>query len=283
MIELHCHTTCSDGQLTPAALVKAAATAGIRVLAITDHDTLAGWAEAREAAQGYGLEIIPGIELSTTSGGHPLHLLGFFPHEEKLLGPLQERQDQRRYRAAAMVDRLAAMGFPVQLPSLAQAPGRPHIAQALVKAGHVRSVREAFDRFLRDNGPAYIPYAPFSAVAGVRLLRSCGAVPVWAHPGLFRGGGLVKTLSGLVEAGLLGLEVYHPEQDLGLRRTLLRLCDHYGLIATGGSDYHGPNPRGYHLNMMQLDLALYQDLLASRNRIQSDPSSLDLNSAKQVS
>lgn len=281
MIELHCHTTCSDGQLTPTELVKAAAHAGIRALAITDHDTLAGWAEAREAGQAYGLEIIPGIELSTTSGGHPLHLLGFFPDAEKLLGPLQERQDQRRYRAAAMVERLAQLGFPIQLPQFSQAPGRPHIAQALVKAGHVRSVREAFDRFLRDNGPAYIPYAPFSAVAGVRLLRSCGAVPVWAHPGLFRGGGLVKTLSGLVEAGLRGVEVYHPEQELGLRRTLLCLCERYGLIATGGSDYHGPNARGYHLNMMQLDFSLYQDLLASHKSIQADRSSLDLDSRKQ--
>jgi hypothetical protein len=244
---------------------------------------MAGWDEAREVAQHYPLEIVPGIELSTTWGGHSLHLLGFFPNEEKLSSPLQERQDQRRYRAVAMVEKLEKLGFPVQLPQLAQAPGRPHIAQALVRAGHVRSVREAFDRFLRDNGPAYIPYAPFSAVEGVRLLRSCGAVPVWAHPGLFKGGGLIQTLLVLVEAGLLGLEVYHPEQDLGQRRTLLRLCQRHGLIATGGSDYHGPNTRGYHLNMMKLDLSLYRDLLASHQRIQSPLSLSNSLSREEVS
>ncbi|BAU43255.1 PHP domain-containing protein [Leptolyngbya sp. O-77] len=220
MLELHCHTTYSDGTLTPAELVQAAAAAGVKALAITDHDTLAGWEEAIAAARQHSLEnslensleIVPGVELSTVWGDRSLHLLGFYPNPDRLAPVLQDHIAGRKRRAQQMLDKLAELGCPIMLPELGagMAPGRPHIASALVKAGYVQTAQEAFERFLGDDGPAYVQYEKFLATDGVRLLRECGAVPVWAHPYLFRGGPLEETLTALLDAGLMGLEVYHP-------------------------------------------------------------------------
>ncbi|MGF1497674.1 MAG: PHP domain-containing protein [Elainellaceae cyanobacterium] len=244
MLELHCHTTYSDGTLTPTELVAAAATAQVKALAITDHDTLSGWPEAIAAAKAYGIDIIPGVELSTVHRGRSLHILGFYPDPERLTPSLVERREGRQRRAQAMADRLAALGYPISLPPLdrAIAPGRPHLAQALVAAGHVSHPQEAFERFIGEDKPAYVHYEKFTAVEGIALLRSTGGVPVWAHPYLFRGGTVASVLPELVTAGLMGLEVYHPAQSSSNTRHLLAHCQQYGLLATGGSDYHGPSP-----------------------------------------
>lgn len=263
MIELHCHTTYSDGSLTPAELVAAAVGAGVRALAITDHDTLAGWDEAFTAAKPYQLEIVPGIELSTVHNNRSLHILGFYPDADKLRGPLNERIEGRFRRARLIVEKLAELGYPIELPQLGvgMAPGRPHIAAALVRAGHVQSARVAFERWLGDDGSAYIQYEKFSATEGIALLRSCGAVPVWAHPYLFRGGTVEAVLKELVDAGLMGVEVYHPTHSRSGVSNLERLCADYGLLMTGGSDYHGPAPdlqgtESSTLNMLHLPLNL---------------------------
>ena len=242
MLELHCHTTYSDGTLTPTELVAAALARGVRALAITDHDTIGGWDEAYAAAAGTDLEIIPGLELSTVKNGRSLHILGFYPDPERLKPVLAERLAGRQRRAQEMAEKLAALGYPIELPTLGpgMAPGRPHLAAALVKAGHVRSPEEAFDRFLGDDRPACVSYEPLSSEEGVALLRQSGAVPVWAHPYLFRGGGLELTLRNLVEAGLLGIEVYHPHHSFQQVATLESLSQQYKLLKTGGSDYHGP-------------------------------------------
>lgn len=245
MLELHCHTTCSDGTLTPTELVRAALEAGVRALAITDHDTLAGWDEAQQAAAETGLEVVPGLELSTVCNDRSLHILGFYPEREKLEPPLRERIAGRHQRAKAIAEKLAALGYPVTLPEIGgeMAPGRPHIAAALVKAGHASSQQEAFTRWLGDDGPAYVQYDKFAAEDGIRLLRDCGAVPVWAHPYLFRGGTVETVLPKLVAAGLMGIEVYHPHHSTSEVRRLEEACRQYGLLMTGGSDYHGPaNP-----------------------------------------
>lgn len=263
MLELHCHTTFSDGTLTPTKLVHAAVEAGVRALAITDHDTLSGWDEAITAAQPYNLEIVPGVELSTVHNNFSLHILGFYPDAGKLATPLSERIEGRKRRACEMVAKLEALGYPIALPELGEgvAPSRPHLARALVKAGYVRSAEEAFNRLLGDNGPAYVHYEKFSIAEGVALLRNSGAVPVWAHPCLFRGGAVEKTLKELVEVGLMGIEVYHPNHSSKQRKRLEQLCVSYGLLMTGGSDYHGPSPDGktsnnITLNMMHLSLSL---------------------------
>lgn len=262
MLELHCHTTFSDGTLTPQQLVERAVAKGVKALAITDHDTISGWNEARTAAQPHGLEIVPGIELSTVYNERSMHILGFYPDPQKLQAPLQERIQGRHRRAQKMVDKLGELGYPIELPSMpgTMAPGRPHIATALLAAGHVTSQQDAFQRFIGDHGPAYVPYEKFTAQEGIDLLKRCGAVPVWAHPYLFRGGIVDEVLPELVQAGLMGVEVYHPQHSISEERVLEELCDQYGLLMTGGSDYHGPQPKpkagNVDLNGLQLSLDL---------------------------
>ena len=275
MLELHSHTTCSDGSLTPTALVEFAAEKGVKALAITDHDTMAGWDEAIAAAASLSLEIVPGLELSTVYNGRSMHILGFYPDREKLRSPLQVRVEGRKRRARKMAAKLAELGYSVELPDLsgAMAPGRPHLASALKRAGHVSSHREAFDRFLKDDGPAYVPYEKFTAQAGIALLLSCGAVPVWAHPYIFRGGTVETILPELVEAGLKGIEVYHPTHSPSQTRKLEAYCQTYGLLMTGGSDYHGPakekNAGFRDLNDLAVPLDLLPPLKAAADRLKS--------------
>ena len=273
MLEMHCHTTFSDGTLTPTQLVHAAVVAGVQALAITDHDTLSGWDEALMAAADCGLEIIPGLELSTVHNERSLHILGFYPNRQQLQEPLSDRLAGRKRRAQAMVEKLAALGYPIQLPDLGEgmAPGRPHIASALVRAGYIRSAHEAFDRWLGDDKPAYVHYEKFASVDGIRLLRDCGAVPVWAHPYLFRAGTVEEVLPELVAAGLMGVEVYHPTHSPSQVKKLEALCAEYGLLKTGGSDYHGPNPDlkrtdGITLNCLHLPLDLLDPIKQAANR-----------------
>lgn len=273
MIELHCHTTCSDGTLTPTQLVQAAVKAGVSALAITDHDTLSGWDEAITAAKPYNLEIVPGVELSTVHRDRSLHILGFYPNAEQLKAPLAERIEGRKRRAHEMVAKLAELGYPISLPQLGEgvAPSRPHLARALVDAGYFQSMEKAFDRLLGDHQPAYVQYEKFSISEGITLLRDCGAVPVWAHPYLFRGGTVEDVLKELVEAGLMGIEVYHPNHTSKQTKNLEALCVEYGLLMTGGSDYHGPNPDGkaqsITLNMMQLPLFLLDPIKQAAHRL----------------
>jgi predicted metal-dependent phosphoesterase TrpH len=265
MLELHCHTTCSDGTLTPEELVAAAIAAGVKALAITDHDTLAGWDRAIAAAED-AIEIVPGLELSTVHRERSLHILGFYPDRTKLEPPLQERIAGRKRRAQEMAAKLATLGYPIELPEMPgdMAPGRPHIASALVKAGYIKKPQEAFERWLRDDGDAYVPYEKFSAQQGITLLLACDAVPVWAHPYLFRGATVETVLPELVAAGLMGVEVYHPNHSPSEERRLEELCAEYGLLMTGGSDYHGPsdNPskEGIRLNGLHVPLTLLPPL-----------------------
>lgn len=240
MLELHCHTTYSDGLLTPIELVNAALASGVRALGITDHDTVSGWDEAIAAAPAE-LEIVPGLELSTVWRDRSLHILGFYPERDHLIPPLTERLEGRKRRAQEMIDKLAALGYLIELPKMGEgmAPGRPHIAAAMVQAGYVESSRDAFDRFLGDDQPAFVQYEKFSAIEGIKLLRDCGAVPVWAHPFLFRGAPVKEVLPDLVKAGLMGLEVFHPSHTLWQAERLKEMCAQYGLLMTGGSDFHG--------------------------------------------
>ncbi|MEM9162568.1 MAG: PHP domain-containing protein [Cyanobacteria bacterium P01_F01_bin.4] len=273
MLELHCHTTYSDGTLTPAQLVQLAVKRGVKALAITDHDTVGGWEDAIAAAPP-DLEIVPGIELSTVYNERSMHILGFYPNPDRLETPLKERLAGRIRRAQTMADKLAALGYPIEMPELHpnRAPGRPHVAAALVAAGHAKSTKEAFDRFIKEDGPAYVPYEKFTAAEGIALLKSCGAVPVWAHPYLFRGGTVPTVLPELVEAGLMGVEVYHPNHSPSDRRHLEDLCAQYDLLMTGGSDYHGPPPKGRkekhgELNSLQVSLELLAPVKEAAERL----------------
>ncbi len=267
MIELHTHTTYSDGILTPQQLVTRAANAGVKALAITDHDTLYGWDEAIAAAIPYNLEIVPGVELSTVHNGRSLHILGYYPRRELLEAPLIERLAGRKRRGKQMIENLAEMGYPLELAGLDgnMALGRPHIASAMVKAGYVDSSQEAFERFLGEDQPAYVHYEKFSIQEGISLIRDCGGVPVWAHPYLFRGGRVEEILPELIAAGLMGIEVYHPHHGNNKVNRLKELCAEHNLLMTGGTDYHGedlehPENERWQLNQLNLPLSLLESL-----------------------
>jgi len=243
-VDLHTHTICSDGRLTPSELVALAAERGVRRLAITDHDTTAGVEEARRAASTLGVEIIPGIEFGTDIPGNEIHMLGLFLDvgDARLQAELDRLRAGRVDRARGMVARLATLGAPIsweRVQEIAQGSiGRPHVAQALLEAGHVGSITEAFDRFIGRSGPAYVERAKLTPEDAIALAHACGGVAVLAHP--LEGVGVLHLLDGLVAAGLDGIECYYyREYGPGKTEELAALARRHGLVATGGSDFHG--------------------------------------------
>jgi predicted metal-dependent phosphoesterase TrpH len=245
-VDLHTHSTASDGLLTPAGLVAEAGRRAIGVLALTDHDTLAGLPDALAAARTHGIELIPGVELSAEEGPHEVHILGYFvdPGDRALATALAERAHQRQQRAERIVERLGALGMPIAFDRVSRIAsggtiGRPHVARAMIESGYVASVAEAFDRFLANGKPAFVSRRKSSPEESVRLLVSSGAVPVLAHP--FSTGDIAGILRRLVPRGLAGIEVYYGEYAPEQRNRLREIADEWALIPTGGSDYHGPN------------------------------------------
>ncbi|QAY73586.1 PHP domain-containing protein [Agromyces protaetiae] len=254
--DLHVHSVVSDGTETPAALLAEAASIGLGAIALTDHDSTAGWAEAAAAVPETGVALIPGMELSTRDGYTSVHLLGLLidPFDEALLAETARIRESRLTRAEEIVQRISrdyALTWDDVLAQTAEGAtiGRPHIADALVARGHVPDRSAAFDGILDPrNGYAQPHYAP-DPVAGVRLIRAAGGVPVLAHPGT-RGAGLIipePRLAELVDAGLFALEIDHPENRETAKPRLRELAAKYGLAITGSSDYHGagkPNRLG---------------------------------------
>lgn len=244
--DLHTHTLCSDGGLTPEALVTQAHSHGLRALAITDHDTVAGLAAAHAAGDRLGVEIIAGVELSTTVDGEEVHLLGYFfdPTHPALREHLAAFQDARRARAEAMVERLNALGVSLRWEAVAAqvqgtAVGRPHVAQALAEGGFVDDPAAAFDQYLGDGGPACVSKPLFPAHEALAILHAAGGIGVLAHPGHWTSDATVMTL---IRDGLDGLETVHPSHDATLTRYYRQIARDFGLIETGGSDYHGTHP-----------------------------------------
>ncbi len=252
-IDLHCHSTASDGTDSPAGLVRAAATAGLDVVAITDHDTTAGWAEAT-AALPPGLRLLRGAEFSCVSpdgrgGSVSVHLLGYLfdPASPSIDAEQFRLRNERRRRLRVMAERMAADGLPVDpdalldgLPSDAPA-GRPHLAEVLVKAGVVACVGEAFARFLYTGGPYYAGRADTDVATAVRMVREAGGVPVLAHAFASIRGPVVEpeVIVDLAADGLAGVEVFHPDHDTAARDRLAALPTDLDLVVTGSSDYHG--------------------------------------------
>jgi len=248
-VDLHSHTTASDGTLVPRELVRLAARHGVRVLAVTDHDSTGGLAEAMDEAKSLPpLEVVPGLEINCDVAGAEVHVLGYCVDWEaawfqEFLGAQREERRQRVYRIAA---RLAELGMPIDPEDVFAlvkegSAGRPHVAQAMVDRGYVKSVREAFDRYLSMNGPANVPRRRFTPAEAVGVIRRARGVPVLAHPGLANRDELIPEL---VEAGLLGLEAFYPEHSAGQITAYREMCARLGLIATGGSDFHGPRVGG---------------------------------------
>jgi hypothetical protein len=239
--ELHAHTTASDGQHTPAELVTMARALGLDVLAITDHDTTDGIAPAHLAAHGSPV-ILSGIELSAEDDGD-VHVLGYGlnPNDPALQAALAGFRTDRESRARRMVEKLAALGVSVDWERVrvlaGGSIGRPHIARAMVEAGEVESVREAFDRYLGNGGPAYVARQRLTPEAAIQLIHAAGGAAVLAHPGMLANPRAMVVR--LVAAGLDGVEVAHPKNSEAVRLDLRGLAARYHLIMTGGSDFHG--------------------------------------------
>ena len=252
--DLHFHSTASDGVFSPTELARLLQKADVTCIALTDHDTVAGLPEMTGAAYDRGLAFIPGVEIST-EGETDVHILGYGVKydDEKLLSLLHSMEEERVQRFFKMGHKLESLSFPLPLDEIfAQAGksiGRPHLARAMVKAGYVASVQEAFARFLGDHCPAYIPRENIPASHAIRLLRECGAIPVLAHPGLLHWPTerLLPLLNAWQDAGLMGLEVYHPAHQ-GAFSQWDKLARKRGLIVTGGSDFHAEND-GRHGNL----------------------------------
>ena len=243
-IDLHTHSTASDGLLAPAQLVALAVERGLRALALTDHDTIGGLAEAGAAADAAGLRFIPGVELSTHVEAGEVHVLGYFvdPTDPTLLAALGRFREAREGRAATIVERLTAAGAPIRLERvLAFAAGgsigRPHVARALVEAGHAASINEAFERWLVRGRPGYVERFRLTPPDAVRLIRAARGVPVLAHP--HSADQLDTLLPEIVGAGLAGIECYYGDYDEPRKREYLALAARYDLVPSGGTDYHG--------------------------------------------
>lgn len=248
-IDLHTHSLRSDGALEPGALVERAAARGVTIQALSDHDTLAGIAEAVATGQRTGVRIIPATELNTESEWGDVHVLGYFmdPADTALAERLQWLRENRGRRIELMVERLNAQGHPVSLERVLAianggALGRPHLAQALFEAGHVPSYDAAFDTLINKDAPAYVSRVGLTPHQAVRLVVAHGGVPSLAHP--FTVIGLEELLPQLLEAGLVGIETYYGSHSPAWTARCLRLAARYGLVPTGGSDFHGRGDHG---------------------------------------
>ncbi len=243
-VDLHTHSAFSDGVLSPAKLVQMAAAAGISALGLTDHDTTAGLGEAEAEASRLGLLLVPGVELSTGDDGDDVHLLAYYidRHDDRLQRALQRFVGERSARLDRIVERLAGAGVTLDAARVRElgglgTVGRPHVARAMIEAGYVSSITEAFERYLRRGQPGFVPRPKVRPEDVIAVVNGAGGIPVLAHP--LSVVDITATLSRLVPAGLKGMEVYYGEYDDGARTALRQLADEWNLIPTGGSDFHG--------------------------------------------
>jgi predicted metal-dependent phosphoesterase TrpH len=249
VIDLHTHTTFSDGTFTPEELVALARERGLTVLAVTDHDSTEGLGRAFVAADGAGPEIVPGVEFSTVRDGHGIHVLAYWMDldDEPFQAELRRLRDDRFIRAERMVERLRELGHPVSFERVREiAEGknivRPHIAQALVEAGVVATIEDAFTpELIKDGGRAYVEKHALDPVAALELIKRAGGLAVVAHPGLHREGLGVshEVLREMVSAGLDGIECAHPDHPPGAEERYRSIARRFDLVATGSSDCHG--------------------------------------------
>ena len=244
-IDLHLHTLASDGRLTPTELIRLAAKLGLKTIAVTDHASTEGLAEAYEAAKEFPeLRIIPGIEMSADIPGDEVHVLGYFLdyQDEQFQATLSEFRTGRVGRAQIMVEKLKDLGKPVDWERVLHfagdgSVGRPHIALAMVEAGYFKEPKEAFDEYLGNGGLAYYDRPKLNPIESVEMIQRVGGVPVLAHPTFMND--MEAGIANLKKVGLKGMEVYYAQYDDDTVRHLARLAKEYDLIPCGGSDYHG--------------------------------------------
>lgn len=281
-IDLHTHSTASDGSDTPSALVQKASDKGLAAIALTDHDTLGGLKEAQEAARDLNIRFIRGCEISTSTPEGSIHMLGLWLPDScpALEGFLTHLMECRRQRNQKMVKLMQAAGLDITLEEIdavaGHAPGRPHMAQILVKKGYVQSTEEAFEKWLDHNGRAYVPKLAPRPEQAVRILREHGASAIIAHP-LLRPkppGWLDSLVRNLKKEGLFGLEAWHSAQSAAQSDEIIGLAHKYDLALSGGSDYHGTKKKyidlGTGMGQLKIGLKVLEDL-ESRRKAQGLP------------
>lgn len=241
-VDLHMHSTASDGSMAPADVVHVAKGVGLEAIALTDHDTVAGLAEAHAAGARLGVRIVNGAELSAMDGEAEVHVLGLhFEQLDLLEGPLATFRDGRRARAARMVDQLNAVGVPVTLDAVLHesaggAIGRPHVARALIAGGWSRDARDAFDRYLGAGKVGYVPKPRLELADAIALVHRAGGIAIMAHPGPEATRERIEQLAAL---GMDGVEVRHPSHKADDVARIGALVEHYRMVPSGGSDWHG--------------------------------------------
>ncbi len=267
-VDLHAHTVFSDGLLTPARLVAEAKRRGLAAVGVTDHDTMDGVAQAREAGRRHGVEIVPGAELSCFVNGVDVHVLGYYldPRDDRVAGFFAEMKRAREDRANRMVERLAALGIEFSMDRVREiagrgAVGRPHVAQAMVEAGAVENLEQAFRRYIGYEGPAYVPKFRLSPEEAIGFIRDHGGVAVVAHPGTYRRD---EAVYAAIAAGVDGIEVWHPDHGERQSAHYAEMAQKNGLLMTGGSDCHGGR-KGNHIYLGEVRVP-YRYLAAVKRR-----------------
>ena len=271
-VDLHMHSTASDGARAPEDVVAAARAAGIAAIALTDHDTVAGLDAARRAGEALGVRVITGVELSSEEGGREVHVLGLhLRRAEAIESTMVSLRETRVERARRMVEKLNALGVPVTFEAVQSeagsgAIGRPHVARAIVAGGWALEPREVFDRWLGHGRPANVPKARLTVAEAIRLVHDAGGLAVIAHPGPDTTRARLERWAG---EGLDGVEVWHPSHVPDEIRRLRALADHLGLVASGGSDWHGASDGPRTIGVMRVPyevLEAQEARLAARDR-----------------
>lgn len=241
-VDLHAHSTASDGTAEPGTIPAIAAAAGVAAIALTDHDSINGVAAAMAAAASARIRLVPGVELSATEDGYEVHVLGLhIDVNGHLETALEKFRTERAERAALMVARLTALGVQISFADVEReaaggAIGRPHVARALVAIGECESLRDAFDRYLGFGRAAFVPKPKMSVREAVELIHAAGGLAIWAHPGQE---GRLERIERFARSGMDGVEVRHPSHSDDDARRLLSICEHLKLVPSGGSDWHG--------------------------------------------
>jgi len=277
-VDLHLHTTASDGVMTPSEIVNYAKNKGLRAIAITDHDTIEGLEEGLLEGERIGLEVIPAIEISAEHSPGSMHLLGYFidihhPLLKERLGYLQRARAERNPR---ITEKLNKLGIDITFDEVLKASGggqvgRPHFAQVLLEKGYVRSFQEAFERFLKKGAPGYVEKMRFSAEQSIHFINEANGVAVLAHPKTLQVNGyseLENLILRLVKKGLRGIEAYYPEHSALEVAQYKALAERHGLLITGGTDYHGIEKNGLDIGVgrgdMNLPYSIVENLKAAR-------------------
>ena len=273
MIDLHLHTTASDGRLTPAQLVARAAAAGLTTISVTDHDTVAAIAEVTELARVANIRVIPGIEITAVDEGRDVHMLGYFfdPRSATLAALLERQRGLRVARVREIGERLAALRMPVDVEAVLLAAaakpgssiGRPQVARELMREGYVASMQEAFDLWLATGRPAFVTRTGPSPASVVDAIHEAGGIASMAHPGVTKRDELIAPL---IESGLDAIEVYHSDHPPDIEQTYKAIAHRHGVAISGGSDFHGEDTRRNTLGQVTLPREAFNALLEVHGR-----------------